>query len=154
MSSCPRLPARSDSSFVANAAGKGGSGGGIWVEDGAKAVLARTEFVNNTAASSYTHKGAGGGVAVSASASLTMSEGCVLEGNVAGPEVWGRGGGARSLGVGVFVAAVLRLVVIGNYISFLIGGSSGVVYVVSRLVSLASRGCTISFAVPGTERFR
>lgn len=49
--------------------------------------MANTEFVNNTAASSYTHKGAGGGIAVSASACLSMSEGCLLEGNVAGPEV-------------------------------------------------------------------
>ena len=77
----------SDSSFVTNVAGKGGSGGGIWVEDGARAVLADTELVNNTAMSSYTHKAAGGGVAVSASASLYMTEGCRLTGNVAGPEV-------------------------------------------------------------------
>ncbi|CAM9770723.1 unnamed protein product, partial [Laminaria digitata] len=76
----------SDSSFVTNVAGKGGSGGGMWVEDGARAVLAGTELVNNTAVSSYTHKAAGGGVAVSASASLDMSEGCGLRGNVAGPE--------------------------------------------------------------------
>ncbi|CAN0331427.1 unnamed protein product, partial [Ectocarpus sp. 4 AP-2014] len=105
----------SDSSFVANAAGKGGSGGGIWVEDGAKAVLARTEFVNNTAASSYTHKGAGGGVAVSASASLTMSEGCVLEGNVAGPEdvgasdpscLSGQGGGIHVSGSAITLSGV------------------------------------------------
>lgn len=50
-------------------------------------MVTNTEVVNNTAASSYTHKGAGGGIAVSASALLTMSEGCRLEGNVAGPEV-------------------------------------------------------------------
>lgn len=78
----------SGSSFVANAAGKGGSGGGLWIEDGAKAVVTSTELVNNTAASSYTHKAAGGGIVVSASALLTMSNGCRLEGNVAGPEVW------------------------------------------------------------------
>lgn len=59
----------------------------MWVEDGARAVLVGTELVNNTAVSSYTHKGAGGGVAVSASASLDMSDGCSLRGNVAGPEV-------------------------------------------------------------------
>ncbi|CAN0137797.1 unnamed protein product, partial [Ectocarpus sp. 13 AM-2016] len=104
-----------DSSFVENAAGKGGSGGGIWVEDGAKAVLARTEFVNNTAASSYTHKGAGGGIAVSASASLTMSDGCVLEGNVAGPEdvgasdpscLSGQGGGIHVSGSAITLSGV------------------------------------------------
>ncbi|CAN0368531.1 unnamed protein product, partial [Ectocarpus fasciculatus] len=109
------LPDNVDSSFVANAAGKGGSGGGIWVEDGAKAVLARTELVNNTAASSYTHKGAGGGVAVSASASLTMSEGCVLEGNVAGPEdvgasdpscLSGQGGGIHVSGSAITLSRV------------------------------------------------
>ena len=72
---------------MANAAGMGGSGGGIWVEDGAAAELTGTELVNNTAASSYTHKGAGGGVAVAASARLSMADGCSLEGNVAGPEV-------------------------------------------------------------------
>lgn len=117
------------------------------MEDGAKAVLARTEFVNNTAASSYTHKGAGGGVAVSASASLTMSEGCVLEGNLAGPEVRG-GVGARTLGVGIFVAAVLRSVFIGNYISFVIWGSIWAVHV-GCPVGLHSRSCTIVFAVLG-----
>lgn len=101
-------PLRSESSFVANAAGRGGSGGGIWVEDGAAAALAGTELVNNTAASSYTHKGAGGGVAVAASARLSMAEGCSLEGNVAGPEVllldWGlaRGMGCRCSTVHAF----------------------------------------------------
>lgn len=81
------LSSLSGSRFVANAAGMGGSGGGIWVEDGATAALTTTELVNNTAASSYTHKGAGGGVAVAASAHLSMADGCKLEGNVAGPEV-------------------------------------------------------------------
>lgn len=67
----------------------------MWVEDGARAILTGTELVNNTAVSSYTHKGAGGGVAVSASASLDMSDGCILRGNVAGPEVRCNGLGAR-----------------------------------------------------------
>lgn len=81
----------------------GGSGGGLWVEDGAEAALANTILVNNTAASSYTHKGAGGGVAVSASARLSMSEGCELEGNVAGPEV-----GCGAVGGGTEVCSAGR----------------------------------------------
>eukprot|EP00903_Cladosiphon_okamuranus_P016015 g14787.t1 len=105
----------SGSSFVANAAGMGGSGGGIWVEDGAKAVLTGTELINNTAASSYTHKGAGGGVAVAASAHLSMADGCILEGNVAGPEdveasepacLSGEGGAVYSSGSGISLTGV------------------------------------------------
>lgn len=78
----------SDSAFVGNAVGKGGSGGGLWVEGGATVEISGgTRFLSNFAASSYMHRGAGGAVAVSASSRLDMSDECVLEGNVAGPEV-------------------------------------------------------------------
>lgn len=59
----------------------------MWVEDGATATVSGTSFLNNSAASSYTHKGTGGAVAVSSSATLSLSEASILEGNSAGPEV-------------------------------------------------------------------
>lgn len=82
-------PWNSGSSFISNAASRGGSGGAMWVEDGAAVSITATSFVNNSAASSYTHKGAGGAIAVSSSGWLELEDGCSLEDNFAGPEVRG-----------------------------------------------------------------
>ncbi|CAM9626142.1 unnamed protein product [Discosporangium mesarthrocarpum] len=75
----------SDTTFEANEAARGGSGGGLWVEGGAGAVLQGCAMRANGARSSYTHKGAGGGASVSGDGFLSM-EACVMEGNMAGPE--------------------------------------------------------------------
>lgn len=81
------LPLDSNSKFVSNGVRRGGSGGAMWVENRATATLVHTSFVNNTAASSYTHKAIGGAISISGSARLELVEGCSLENNVARPEV-------------------------------------------------------------------
>ncbi|CAM9283681.1 unnamed protein product [Chrysoparadoxa australica] len=76
---------------------KGGSGGALWVEDGASVTVKGSRFLRNQVSSSYTHRAVGGAIAASATAELTV-EGSTFEGNAALPDTGGDAAGGDAGG--------------------------------------------------------